>query len=98
LEEVIREDGRAWAAGNIRIGDIILLVDSDTRVPQDCLIDAATEFYDSPEIAILQHRSGVMQVVHNYWENAITYFTEVIYTAITYAVAAGDSGPFVGYI
>ena len=38
-----------------------------------------------------------MQVVHNYWENGITYFTRLIYASITYAVAAGDTGPFVGY-
>lgn len=98
LEQVVNEDGRAWAAGDIRIGDIILIVDSDTRVPEDCLLDAATEFHDSPDIAILQHKSDVMQVVHNYWENGITYFTRMIYAAITYAVAAGDTGPFVGYL
>ena len=47
LDQVINEDPRVWAAGDIRIGDIILLVDSDTRVPEDCLLDAATEFHDS---------------------------------------------------
>jgi len=26
-----------FAGGDIRIGDIVLLVDSDTRVPEDCL-------------------------------------------------------------
>jgi cellulose synthase/poly-beta-1,6-N-acetylglucosamine synthase-like glycosyltransferase len=97
MEQVVKEDGRALAAGNIRIGDLILIVDSDTRVPEDCLLDAAIEFHDSPDIAILQHKSGVMQVVHNYWENGITYFTRLIYASITYAVAAGDIGPFVGY-
>ena len=98
LEQVVMDDGYAWAAGDIRLGEIILIVDSDTRVPEDCLLDAATEFYESPDIAILQHKSGVMQVVHNYWENGITYFTRLIYASITYAVAAGDTGPFVGYV
>ena len=98
LEQVVKEDGYAWAAGDIRMGEIILIVDSDTRVPEDCLLDAATEFYECPDIAILQHKSGVMQVVHNYWENGITFFTRLIYASITYAVAAGDTGPFVGYL
>lgn len=36
LAEVIDEDeGRTWANGNIRIGDYILIIDSDTRVPAD---------------------------------------------------------------
>lgn len=38
LEE---SNGVAWAAGNIRIGEIILIIDSDTRVPEDCFLDAA---------------------------------------------------------
>jgi hypothetical protein len=29
-----KDEGRTWAAGNIRLGEIILIVDSDTRVPE----------------------------------------------------------------
>ena len=97
LQQCLDEDKRAWTAGNIRIGELILIVDSDMRAPSDCLLDAATEFDKSPELAILQHKSGVMQVVSNYWENGIAYFTNLIYTCITYAVAPGDVGPFVGH-
>jgi hypothetical protein len=33
LDAMIDQDeGRTWAAGNVRIGDIILIIDSDTRV------------------------------------------------------------------
>lgn len=32
LNKAIEESGIAWAGGNIRIGEIILIVDSDTRV------------------------------------------------------------------
>lgn len=39
LEE---SDGIAWAAGNIRVGELILIIDSDTRVPEDCFLDAAS--------------------------------------------------------
>lgn len=39
LEE---SNGVAWAAGNIRIGELILIIDSDTRVPEDCFLDAAS--------------------------------------------------------
>jgi len=36
LADIIDEDeGRTWANGNIRIGDYILIIDSDTRVPLD---------------------------------------------------------------
>lgn len=44
-------------------------VDCDTRVPVDCLLYGALEMHESPEVAILQHGSGVMQVVHNMFEN-----------------------------
>lgn len=91
------EEGRAWADGNIRIGDYILLIDSDTRVPVDCLLDGCSEMEQSPNVAILQFSSGVMQVTTSFFENGITFFTNLIYTAIRYAVANGDVSPFVGH-
>ncbi len=51
----------------------------------------------SPNVGILQFSSGVMQVVNNYFENGITFFTNLIYTAINYTVANGDVAPFVGH-
>jgi hypothetical protein len=51
----------------------------------------------SPEVGILQFSSGVMQVVNTYFENAITFFTNLIYTAIRYTVSNGDVAPFVGH-
>ncbi|KAK2009219.1 hypothetical protein LZ32DRAFT_430281 [Colletotrichum eremochloae] len=98
LAEVIDEsDGRTWAGGNIRIGDYILLIDSDTRVPRDCLLDAVSEMEASPEVAILQYTSGVMNVTDSFFEKAVTWFTEMIYTMITFNVANGDIAPFVGH-
>ena len=51
-----REGFKPWAANGraMRIGEIILLVDSDTIVPEDCLRDAAREMAESPEVAIIQ--------------------------------------------
>jgi len=84
-----QDEGRTIAGGNVRIGDLILIVDSDTRVvcirsklwlihsnqsqPEDCLIFGALEMHESPEVAILQHASGVMQVADNVFENGSTY-------------------------
>lgn len=97
LAEVLAEKPRAWCQGNIRVGDYILLIDSDTRVPIDCLLDAASEMEQSPNVGIMQFSSGVMQVVHDFFENGITFFTNMIYTAIEYTVANGDVAPFVGH-
>lgn len=98
LTQVLEEsEGRTWADGNIRIGDYILLIDSDTRVPRDCLLDAVSEMDASPEVAIIQYTSGVMNVSDSFFEQAVTWFTEMIYTSITFAVANGDISPFVGH-
>jgi hypothetical protein len=97
LKDVLAKDGAAWADGNIRVGDYILIIDSDTRVPEDCLLDAASEMEQSPRVAIIQFSSGVMQVQHDYFENGITFFTNLIYTAIRFGVASGDVAPFVGH-
>ncbi|THX03796.1 hypothetical protein D6D13_07479 [Aureobasidium pullulans] len=98
LNEVVEEDeGRTWADGNVRLGDYILLIDSDTRVPTDCLLDAVSEMHQSPQVAILQFASGVMNVTDSFFEKGITFFTNLIYTQIKYAVASGDVAPFVGH-
>ncbi|KAH6719302.1 glycosyl transferase family group 2-domain-containing protein [Leptodontidium sp. MPI-SDFR-AT-0119] len=97
LKAVLAKEGRAWADGNIRIGDYILIIDSDTRVPEDCLLDAASEMEQSPRVAIIQFSSGVMQVANDYFENGVTFFTNLIYTAIRFGVASGDVAPFVGH-
>jgi len=36
LAQVLEQSGIAWAGGNIRIGELILIVDSDTRVVSFC--------------------------------------------------------------
>jgi cellulose synthase/poly-beta-1,6-N-acetylglucosamine synthase-like glycosyltransferase len=70
LADVMEEDeGRTWAEGNIRIGDYILIIDSDTRVPKDCLLDGVSEMEQSPDVAIIQFSSGVMNVTNSYFEN-----------------------------
>jgi cellulose synthase/poly-beta-1,6-N-acetylglucosamine synthase-like glycosyltransferase len=53
--------------------------------------------HESPEVAILQHASGVRQSVHNAFENGITYFTNLIYMSIQLAVGKGGAAPFVGH-
>jgi len=58
------------------------LVDSDTRVPSYCLIDAASEMEQSPEVGIMQFSSGVMQVVHTYFENGYALFQSSLSTHI----------------
>ncbi len=63
IEEMWEESGRKWRpwAANgraTRIGEIVLLVDSDTVVPEDCMRDAAREMAACPTVAIIQHESG----------------------------------------
>jgi hypothetical protein len=38
-----------------------------------------------------------MQVSKDYFENGITYFTNLIYSAIRFAVGSGETAPFVGH-
>ena len=97
LDKVLDDDGKAWADGDIRMGEYILIIDSDTRVPVDCLLYGAAEMFLSPEVAIVQHSAGVMQIVGDYFENGITFFTNQIYSAIRFAVGSGEAAPFVGH-
>ncbi len=51
----------------------------------------------SPETAIVQHSTGVMQVAHDYFENGITFFTNLVYTSIRFSIGSGEVAPFVGH-
>lgn len=53
-------------------------------------MDAANEFNDSPELAILQHESAVLLVAEHYFERGIAFFTQRINKAISYCTANGE--------
>ncbi|KAJ6542316.1 glycosyl transferase family group 2-domain-containing protein [Mycena vulgaris] len=102
VEKMYEESGwrhRPWASNgkSLRIGEIILLIDADTIVPEDCFRDAAREMYESPEVAVIQHESDVMQVAHHYFENGNTHFTRRINRCISHGCASGEVAPFVGH-
>ncbi|KAK6360873.1 hypothetical protein TWF730_006989 [Orbilia blumenaviensis] len=97
MSMAIKENGWAWAGGNIRIGEHLLIVDSDTRVPKNCLMYGAAEMYLNPEVAILQHSSGVMNVTKSFFENGMAFFTDLVYTSIRFCCGSGEPAPFVGH-
>jgi hypothetical protein len=79
LKTIIDSDGgKTWAAGDLRMGELVLIIDSDTQVPEDCLLYGALEMEESPEVALLQHASGVMQVTHKLFENGITWVSRLL--------------------
>ncbi|GAA5859429.1 hypothetical protein JCM8547_006817, partial [Rhodosporidiobolus lusitaniae] len=86
-----------WANGNIRIGEYILIIDSDTRVPRDCLLDGACEMAACPEVGVIQHASGTFLAGAGYFENFIAFFTTSVNHAISYCTANGATAPFVGH-
>ncbi|TEB25063.1 hypothetical protein FA13DRAFT_1637964 [Coprinellus micaceus] len=104
IEEAWEEDTserkvRPWAANGrgCRVGEIVLIVDSDTVVPEDCLRDAAREMAEDPRVAIIQHESDVLKVVGHYFENGIAYFTRRINRCISISCANGEVAPFMGH-
>lgn len=68
IDAVYEQSGRKfrpWAANGkaCRLGEIVLIIDSDTIVPEDCLRDAAREMAECPTVAIIQHESGKSSLV-----------------------------------
>lgn len=53
---------RPWGGNprSLRVGEIILIIDADTVVPEDCFRDAAREMGEEggESVAIIQHESG----------------------------------------
>lgn len=44
------------------MGEFILLVDSDTRIPSDCILPTVSELLQSPSVGFTQHLITPMQV------------------------------------
>jgi hypothetical protein len=97
LTQALNDNPLAVADGDIRVGELILIVDSDTRVPVDSLLCGAAEMFLNPEVAIIQHSTGVMQVAWDYFENGITFFTNLVYSSIRFSIGCGEVAPFVGH-
>lgn len=84
--------------GDITIGDYILLLDSDTRIPLNCLNNVIPEFKLYPELGYTQHLTYPLTVTNTYWEKFIAHFTTLIYDlAMPISVAGGDTSPLVGH-
>ena len=84
--------------GNVQIGDYVLLLDCDSRVPADCMLDVVNELEQSPEVAFTEHLTEPMQVVHDYWENCIAHFTKRVYeNAVIMSTSGGDMSPLMGH-
>lgn len=87
-----------WADGEITVGDYILLLDSDTRIPFNCLHDVLKEFDEDPQLGFTQHLTYPMIVTNTYWEKFIAHFTTLIYDlAMPISVSGGDVSPLVGH-
>eukprot|EP00898_Chlorokybus_atmophyticus_P006347 jgi/Chlat1/6713/Chrsp50S06422 len=99
LHDVLEESNHSFMmGGDVRVGEYILLIDSDTRIPEDCMLPSVTELMMSPEVAFTQHLTSPMQIVGDYWENAIAHFTNTIYkVAVVVACSGGDPAPLVGH-
>jgi cellulose synthase/poly-beta-1,6-N-acetylglucosamine synthase-like glycosyltransferase len=57
----------------------------------------ALELLESPDIAIVQHTSGVLRVAHNLFETGISFLTDLVYTAIAFNCGSGDYPCFLGH-
>ncbi len=60
--------------GDVTIPDdaLILLCDSDTRVPEDCMFKTVGEFLRSPRLAFTQHRTTPFDEQRNtYWQASL---------------------------
>lgn len=51
-----------WAGGDVRLGDIIFIIDSDDRFPKNFILPTAVECFLNPQLAILHFLSNTMFV------------------------------------
>jgi cellulose synthase/poly-beta-1,6-N-acetylglucosamine synthase-like glycosyltransferase len=84
--------------GDLHIGDYILLIDSDSRIPFNCLSEVLVEFDNDPKLALTQHLTFPIKTTNTFWESFISHFTKMIYGySILISSAGGNLAPFVGH-
>ncbi|TKY84697.1 hypothetical protein EX895_006599 [Sporisorium graminicola] len=98
LQRILKDrHPQADGEGDVSIGELILLIDSDTRIPADSLLPSAWEMASSPDVGILQHCSGVLIVGSGFFEKSLAYFMRFVYFFISWQTATGEVAPFVGH-
>ena len=92
-----KRDNVDWCGGDLSIGNIVLIIDSDTRLPTDCLLSGVLEMRDSPDLGILQHTASALIISGDFWEHGMAHFIHMVFFGIRYCVAGGDMCPFLGH-
>ena len=94
----INDNATVMAGNDISIGQYVLLLDSDTRIPYDCLHHVIFEFDIDKKLAFTQHLTHPLIITNTYWEKFIAHFTNLIYSiALPISTAGGDVSPLVGH-
>ncbi|VBB18155.1 hypothetical protein YASMINEVIRUS_618 [Yasminevirus sp. GU-2018] len=82
----------------IKVGKYILLLDSDSKIPNDIFDKVLREMKICQEVGAIQCLTVPMYVQHDYWEYGIGRFTDHIYRqAFTLSTSSGNPAPLVGH-
>ncbi len=77
---------------------IILILDSDSRLPEAGVETVIREFAADPTLGFIQMQTGAMKSSDTVWDNIIRHFTDNIYSVSFVIVTAyGDPSPLVGH-
>jgi hypothetical protein len=88
----------AIISGPIEIGEYILLLDGDSRVPEACLQTLVWEMLLSPKVAYLQCQSQGFAIEDNYLTGAFLHLTSLVNNvALPLTASGGDTGALIGH-
>lgn len=96
---IIDRSHRHMYFGDINLGDYIMLVDSDTTVPEKIIPKAVSIFESDPRVGYTQHYTLPLESSYqNYFSRSISAFTENLYHVIFRACTRnGDISPLIGH-
>lgn len=94
----IHHDAGYLIENKIKIGKYILLLDSDSKIPDNIFDTVPREMNLCPDVGAIQCFTVPMYVQHDYWEYGIGRFTDHIYRqAFTLSTSGGNPAPLVGH-
>ena len=81
------------------LGRYILILDSDSRMPENILGQVIPEIELDPKIGFIQFRTKAFSLgINNFWTRVISTFTDYIYDSVfPVTTSCGDNSPLVGH-
>jgi cellulose synthase/poly-beta-1,6-N-acetylglucosamine synthase-like glycosyltransferase len=87
-----------WAEGDIRLGELLVILDKDSEMPEGVIEATLPEFLADERLGYTQHRTRVVNTGDGFFARWLGRFTEqLFFVSFPLSAASGEMPPLVGH-